>query len=319
MTTDLPARMLRLLSLLQTRREWSGVELAGRLGVTTRTIRRDIDRLRELEYPVEGTTGHAGGYRLAAGAAMPPLILDDEEATATAVALRTAAGQLAGMEETTLRALAKLEQVLPTRLRAKVAALQQATSSIEWERRGPRTDAATLAALAAACRDRETVTFDYTTRTGTVAERRADPRQLVASGGLWYLLAHDHARDDWRIYRLDRITALAPTRHRFTPRPVPGGDPAAYVASKIAAAPVRYRAVATVREPADALRARTRALATRVREADQNTCTVDCSGDRLTTIAQILAGLDADYTLDADEAVRDHLRTAARRTLEATA
>lgn len=317
MTTDLPARMLRLLSLLQTRREWSGAELAERLGVTGRTVRRDIERLRDLGYPVEGTTGHAGGYRLASGAAMPPLILDDDEATATAVALRTAAGYLTGMEETTLRALAKLEQVLPARLRTQVAALQQSTATIEWERRGPRTDPATLTALAAACRDQETVTFAYTTRTGHSAGRRADPHHLVASGGLWYLLAHDHARDDWRIYRLDRVTDLVPTRHRFTPRLVPGHDPAAYVAGKIAAAPVRHRAVATVREPADTVRRRTWALATRIRPAGPDACTVDCSGDHLPSIAQLLAGLDADYTLDADEPVRRHLRTAARRALDA--
>ncbi|MGK5632144.1 helix-turn-helix transcriptional regulator, partial [Streptomyces sp. URMC 123] len=190
MTTDLPARMLRLLSLLQTRREWSGTELAERLGVTTRTIRRDIDRLRDLGYPVDGTTGHAGGYRLASGAAMPPLLLDDEEATATAVALRTAAGHLTGMEETALRALAKLEQVLPHRLRTQVAALQQTTATITWTAGGPRTDPATLSVLAAACRDHETVTFDYTTRHGASASRRVEPHHLVASGGLWYLLAH---------------------------------------------------------------------------------------------------------------------------------
>ncbi|MFI5866359.1 helix-turn-helix transcriptional regulator [Streptomyces sp. NPDC051546] len=316
MTTDLPARMLRLLSLLQTRREWSGGELAGRLGVTTRTVRRDIDRLRELDYPVEGTTGRAGGYRLAAGAAMPPLIFDDEEATATAVALRTAAGQLTGMEETTLRALAKLEQVLPARLRAQVAALQQSTATIEWERRVPRADPATLAALAAACRDREIVTFAYTTRTGHDAGRRVDPHHLVASGGLWYLLAHDRDRQDWRVFRLDRIADLTAARHRYAPRPVPGGDPAVYVAGKIASAPVRYRAIATVREPADEVRRRTRNLATRIQSDGPGRCTVDCSGDYLPGIVQILTGLDADYTLDADDAVRDHLRATARRALD---
>ncbi|MEU7696688.1 YafY family protein [Streptomyces sp. NPDC039028] len=318
MTTDLPARMLRLLSLLQTRREWSGAELAERLGVTTRTVRRDIDRLRELEYPVEGTTGHAGGYRLAAGAAMPPLVLDDDEATATAVALRTAAGQLTGMEETTLRALTKLEQILPARLRSQVAALQESTATIEWERRGPRTDPQILAVLAAACRDRETVTFAYTNRTGAGAERRADPHHLVASGSLWYLLAHDHRRNDWRIYRLDRITDLSPTRARFTPHSVPGQDPAAYVASRIASAPVNHRAIAVLREPADAVRRRTFALGTRIRETGPDTCTVDCSDDHLPRIAQILAGLGSDYTLDADDTVRAYLRTAALRALAAT-
>ncbi|WP_370417696.1 helix-turn-helix transcriptional regulator [Streptomyces sp. QH1-20] len=319
MTTDMPARMLRLLSLLQTRREWSGHELAERLGVTGRTVRRDIDRLRALGYPVEATTGHAGGYRLASGTAMPPLLLDDDEAVAVAVALRTAAGGLGGIEETALRALVKLEQVLPARLRGQVGALQEATSTIAWESRGPRVDAATLTVLAAACRDHEIVTFDYTTRDGTPARRRVEPHSLVASGGLWYLLAYDTDRDDWRIYRLDRLTQPSPTGRRVPPRalPDPGPDPAAYVAAKIATAPVRYRAVAIVHASADSIRARTWALADRIRPLDENTCTVDCSADTLPRIAQTLAALDADYTLDADPAVLTHLRTTARRTLHA--
>ncbi|AEW98104.1 MULTISPECIES: helix-turn-helix transcriptional regulator [Streptomycetaceae] len=317
MTTDLPARMLRLLSLLQTRREWSGTELAERLGVTTRTIRRDIDRLRGLGYPVEGTTGHAGGYRLASGAAMPPLILDDEEAIATAVALRTAAGHLTGMEETSLRALAKLERILPARLRAQVAALHQATDTIGWEDRGPRVDPAALTTLATACRDHETVTFDYTTRDGTAARRRADPHHLVASAGLWYLLAHDTGRDDWRVYRLDRITDPVPTRHRFTPRPVPGHDPADYVAQKIATAPARYRALATVHAPADTIRHRTGALPARVQPLDDTTCTVDCSSDSLAHIAQALTALNADYALDADPDVTNYLHHTTERTRRA--
>ncbi|MFD3697945.1 helix-turn-helix transcriptional regulator [Streptomyces sp. NPDC058646] len=319
MTTDMPARMLRLLSLLQTRREWSGHELADRLGVTGRTVRRDIDRLRELGYPVEATTGHAGGYRLASGTAMPPLLLDDDEAVAITVALRTAAGGLGGIEETALRALAKLEQVLPARLRGQVAALQQATSTITWEGRGPRADPGTLTVLAAACRDHEIVTFDYTTRDGTPASRRTEPHSLVASGGLWYLIAHDTHRDDWRIYHLDRITSPSPTGHRVPPRalPDPGPDPAAYVAAKIATAPVRYHAVATVHAPAETVRARTWALATRIQPLDEGSCTLDCSADTLPRVAQVLATLDADYTLDADPAVVDHLHAAAQRTLRA--
>ncbi|MFI2614913.1 helix-turn-helix transcriptional regulator [Streptomyces sp. NPDC018584] len=317
MTTDLPARMLRLLSLLQTRREWSGAELAERLGVTGRTVRRDIDRLRDLDYPVEGTPGHAGGYRLASGTAMPPLLLDDDEAIVTAVALRTAAGHLTGMEDTSLRALAKLEQVLPTRLRIQVAAVQQTTATIGWETRGPRVDPDLLGSLAAACRDHETVTFDYTTRHGAAASRRTEPHHLIASGGLWYLLAHDTDRDDWRIYRLDRITNPAATRHYFTPRPVPGDDPAAYVADKIATAPARYRAIATVHAPAATIRRRTWALAGRVRPLDEAICTVDCSSNHLPAIAQTLAALDVDYVLDADPDVLDHLRETTQRTLRA--
>ncbi|MEU7648081.1 helix-turn-helix transcriptional regulator [Streptomyces huasconensis] len=318
MTSDLPARMLRLLSLLQTRREWLGAELADRLGVTGRTVRRDIDRLRELGYPVEGTTGHAGGYRLASGTAMPPLLLDDDEATATAVALRTAAGHLTGMEETALRALAKLEQVLPARLRTQVAALQQTTAAIDWESRGPRIDPELLALLAVACRDHEMIAFHYTTRGATTAApRRVEPHHLVSSGGAWYLLAHDTGKDDWRIYRLDRITAPTPLRHRFTPRPIPCGDPAAYVATKLATAPARYRAVATVQAPAETVRRRTGALPDRVTSLDGNSCTVDCSGNYLPGIAQHLAALDADYTLDADPQVIAYLRRAAERLRQA--
>jgi predicted DNA-binding transcriptional regulator YafY len=319
MSTDLLARMLRLLSLLQTRREWSGTELAGRLGVTVRTVRRDIDRLRELGYPVEGTTGHAGGYGLAAGTDMPPLLLDNGEAVTIAVALTTAAGELTGMEETALRALAKLEQVLPRRLRGQVTALREATADITWPAYGPRAEPATLTVLAAACRDHEIVTFDYTTRDGTPGPRRAEPQHLISSGGLWYLLAHDTHKNDWRIYRIDRITRPIPTGHRVPRRSLPGGNPAAFVADKIATAPARYRAVATVHAPADTVRARTwGALPGRIRPVDATSCTLDVSGDYLPRIAGILTGLDCDYTIDADPAVLDHLRAAGHRTLHAT-
>ncbi|MEU8438048.1 WYL domain-containing protein [Streptomyces sp. NPDC029216] len=324
MTSNMTARMLRLLSLLQTRREWSGADLAGRLEVTVRTVRRDIDRLRELGYPVDSVRGHAGGYRLAAGAELPPLLLDDEEAVAIAVALRTAAGSgLSGVEESALRALGKLEQVLPRRLRGQAAALQSALAGIDWEAgRGPRADPALLALLAVACRDHEVIGFDYTARhsagAGAAVRRRAEPCHLVASGGLWYLLAHDTDRDDWRLFRLDRITGAVPTGRRVPPRPVPGGDAAAYVAARLSAAPARYRAVAVVQAPADRIRALVPGLATRLTPLDDTTCRVDASDDRLPRIARTLAGLDADYTLDADPEVVAHLRRAARRAMAAT-
>ncbi|MEV5378916.1 YafY family protein [Streptomyces nondiastaticus] len=304
---------------LQTRREWSGADLAERLSVTVRTVRRDIDRLRELGYPVDSTRGHAGGYRLAPGTDLPPLLLDDE-AVAIAVALRTATSSgLSGVEESALRALGKLEQVLPRRLRGQVAALQASLAGITWEDRGPRADPALLAGLAVACRDHEVITFGYTTRHGTAALRRAEPCHLVDSGGLWYLLAHDAGKDDWRLFRLDRISDLTPTGRRVPSRPVPGDDPAAFVASRLSAAPTRYRAVATVRAPADRIRARTRGLGTRLKPVDDHTCVVDVSDDHLPRIAQTLAGLDAEYALDADPDVLAHLRTAAHRALRATA
>ncbi|MEW1635969.1 WYL domain-containing protein [Streptomyces sp. NPDC093801] len=318
MTSDMTARMLRLLSLLQTRREWSGPDLADRLQVTVRTVRRDIDRLRGMGYPVDSTRGHAGGYRLAAGTDLPPLLLDDAEAVAVAVALRTAAGGLTGIEETALQALAKLEQVLPRRLRTQVTALQRSLAGIAWETRGPRADPALLATLAVACRDHEIITFDHTARTGTTLPRRVEPQHLVASGDLWYLLAHDRDRDDWRIFRLDRITGAATTGHRVPARDLPGEDPAAFVAARLSAAPTRHRAVATVRASADRVRTRTRHPAGRIRPLDGATCLVDASDDSLTRIARTLAGLPADYTLDADPDVLDHLRTTAHRTLHAT-
>lgn len=311
MTSDMTVRMLRLLSLLQTRREWPGTDLADRLEVTVRTVRRDIDRLRQLGYPVDSTRGHAGGYRLGAGTDLPPLLLDDEEAVAVTVALRTAAGSLTGMEETALRALAKLEQVLPRRLRGRVGALQSTLAGITWQDRGPRIDPALLTTLAVACRDHEVLTFTYTARRGPAAHRRVEPCHLVASGGLWYLLAHDTAKDDWRLFRLDRITEPAATGRRVPAREVPGGDPAAFTAERLTAAPVRYRAVATVETPADALRH----LGTRVRPVTAATCRVDASDDFLPRVAATLAGLDADYALDADPAVLAHLRAAAHRML----
>ncbi|MEU4995801.1 WYL domain-containing protein [Streptomyces sp. NPDC021622] len=317
MTSDMTARMLRLLSLLQTRREWSGSDLADRLQVTVRTVRRDIDRLRDLGYPVDSARGHAGGYRLAPGTDLPPLLLDDDEAVAIAVALRTAAGGLTGIEETALRALAKLELVLPRRLRGQVTALQGAVAGIAWDDRGPRADPALLAALAVACRDHEVLTFDYTTRTGATTPRRVEPQHLVASGPLWYLLAHDTAKNDWRVFRLDRITGPTGTGRRVPARDLPGDDPAAFVADRLSAAPTRHRAVATVQAPADHVRAHTRGLATRIRPLDEGRCLVDVSDDSLTRIAQTLAGLTADYTLDADPDVVDHLRAAARRALHA--
>ncbi|MEU6877428.1 YafY family protein [Streptomyces sp. NPDC046712] len=318
MTSDTTARMLRLLSLLQTRREWPGLDLAERLGVTVRTVRRDIDRLRELGYPVDSARGHGGGYRLASGTDLPPLLLDDEEAVAVAVALRTAAGGLTGIEETALRASAKLEQVLPRRLRGRVTALQGAVAGITWEDRGPRADPALLASLAVACRDHEIIGFDYTTRDGATASRRVEPCHLLASGSLWYLLAHDTARDDWRVYRLDRISHPTPTGRRVPPRQVPGDDPAAFVAQRLSAAPTRHRAVATVQASADHVRAHTRGLGTRIRPAgDGTTCLVDASDDSLTRIAQTLAALPVDYTLDADPDVVRHLRATADRALRA--
>ena len=226
------ARLLALLSLLQVRREWTGQELADRLEVTPRTIRRDVDKLRSLGYPVEAAPGVAGGYRLSAGGELPPLLLDDAEAVAVAVGLRTAAsGSIAGIEETSVRALAKLEQVLPSRLRRRVSALSNATSAFAID--GPRIDADVLATLASACRDGSRLQFPYVARDDKASRRNIEPAAVVYSGHRWYLVAFDLDRDDWRTFRLDRIKGRVREAGRGRRRTVPGGDPAAYVQQQL--------------------------------------------------------------------------------------
>jgi predicted DNA-binding transcriptional regulator YafY len=204
---DTSVRLLRLLSLLQARRDWSGADLAGRLGVTTRTVRNDIERLRILGYEVRSSTGITGGYRLAPGSAMPPLLLDDEEVVAVGLGLRAAAaGTVTGIEEMSLRALTKLEQTLPARLRHRLDALRHATVSAAAG--GPTVDSETLTVIAGACRDQELLRFDYQGRDGDASVRRVEPHRLVYTGRRWYLLAWDTDRADWRTFRADRIRPL---------------------------------------------------------------------------------------------------------------
>lgn len=239
------ARMLRLLSLLQTHRYWPGGELAERLEVSPRTLRRDIDRLRELGYDVDASRGVAGGYQLRAGTALPPLLLEDDEAVAIGVALHTAAsGAVAGMEETSVQALAKLIALLPPRLRRRVEALRTQTDSVPWGA-GPQVDAATLAVLAQACRDDDVVRFDYAGRApadrpATPVPRRVEPHRLVSLGRRWYLVGYDRDRQDWRSFRVDRVRNPAVTGQRFRPRPLPAEDAPAFVRAGIESMPHRY-------------------------------------------------------------------------------
>ncbi|MFD3743547.1 helix-turn-helix transcriptional regulator [Nocardia sp. NPDC058633] len=227
--TDTAARLLRLLSLLQMPREWPGSELADRLGVTDRTVRRDVDRLRELGYPVVAAMGAAGGYRLTAGSALPPLILDADEAVAVAVGLRVAAGQaVAGIEDASVRALTKLEQVLPAALRRRVRTVGSAVAVRVGD--GPTVDPELLTTLAAAVTNRERLRFTYRDATGTESRRHAEPVGVAAAGRRWYLVAYDLDRDAWRTYRADRIDNPHPTGARITPRDLPAADPADYVA-----------------------------------------------------------------------------------------
>ncbi|MFF4774510.1 helix-turn-helix transcriptional regulator [Microtetraspora fusca] len=234
------ARLLALLSLLQRRRDWPGQELAERLEVSPRTVRRDVDRLRELGYPIVTTKGPDGGYRLGAGTELPPLLFDDDQAVALAVALQTAAATGAGIEEAAARALSTVRQVMPARLRHRVDSLQVTAVERPGIRPNPQADPQVLVAVSAAVRAREVLRFDYAPVSPAEADadpagpppRRVQPHHLVTWGGRWYLVAWDLDRDDWRTFRVDRITPRTPTGPRFTPRELPGGDVAAFVAAR---------------------------------------------------------------------------------------
>ncbi|MEU6374314.1 WYL domain-containing protein [Streptomyces sp. NPDC046909] len=229
MTTDTPGRLLQLLSLLQTPREWPGGELSERLGVSRRTIRRDIDRLRELGYPVQATKGSDGGYRLVAGKAMPPLVLDDEEAVAIAVGLRAGAGHaVEGVDEASVRALAKLEQVLPSRLRHRVSTLQAATTPLT-SGDGASIAPETLTVMASTVAGRERLRFAYQARDGVESRRVVEPYRLVSNGRRWYLVAYDLDRGDWRTFRVDRVSEPFATGARFAARELPTGSAAEYL------------------------------------------------------------------------------------------
>jgi predicted DNA-binding transcriptional regulator YafY len=292
------ARLLRLLSLLQTRRDWTGAELAERLGVSGRTVRTDVDRLRRLGYPVIGARGVVGGYRLGAGAALPPLLLDDDEAVAVTIGLRTAAGgAIAGIEEASLRALAKLEQVLPVRLRRRVGSLQAYTVAVPRDSPGPVVDPGLLATLAGACRDSEGLRFDYADHAGTDSRRAVEPYRLVNWGRRWYLLAYDLGRDDWRTFRVDRIRLRTPNNPRFTPRELPTEDVAAYVSGRVSAAAWRHTAAVTVHAPAAVVADRINPAVGTVEARDEHSCILHTGADSVETLAVHLGLLDADFTV----------------------
>jgi predicted DNA-binding transcriptional regulator YafY len=281
------ARLLRLLSLLQSRRDWTGTELAVRLGVGLRTVRRDIDRLRDLGYPVDATPGVAGGYRLGVGAAVPPLLLDDEEAVAVAISLHTATtGSVAGLEETSLRALTKLQQMLPSRLRHRISAFQTTTVPLAGPGSRPdRADPDLLTAVAAACRDQRRLRLRYPGRDGLVT-RDVEPHRLVHTPRRWYLLAWDVDRRDWRTFRVDRIQGpLGPPGARFTPRQLPSDDVAAYVSQSISSAPYRYQARILFQAPREAVAQRSSPTAGRLEAVDQHTCILHTGSNSLDELA----------------------------------
>ncbi|HTS75058.1 MAG TPA: YafY family protein [Bryobacteraceae bacterium] len=291
---DTSARLLRLLSLFQARRYWSGAELSGRLEVTARTLRRDVDRLRSLGYPVNSTSGIAGGYQLGSGATLPPLLLDDEEAVAVVLGLRTAAsGMVSGIEEASVRALAKLEQVLPSRLRGHVAAL--GSSIVPLPHAGPKVDARLLAALAAACRDSRILRFQYQSREGTSSLRETEPHRLVHTGHRWYLAAWDVNRNNWRTFRVDRIDGRPSAGARFTPRKAPEGDFAVYVRRSIAAAPYPYQAKLKLYVSISAAAQRIPPAAAILEEIDEGSCMLHLGAGSLEGLCLYLGMLGFEF------------------------
>ncbi|MFC8598077.1 helix-turn-helix transcriptional regulator [Isoptericola sp. NPDC057191] len=285
------ARLLQLLSLLQLRRDWTSTELADRLDVSTRTVRTDIGKLRSLGYPVEARPGVAGGYRLAAGTAMPPLVLDDDEAVAVAVGLGVVATHGLGAEETSLTALAKLEQVLPARLRARVEAVRDATSVVP--RAGTVLDPAVLSAVAAAIRAAERLRFGYTSHDGTASVRYVEPHRVVSWGARWFLLAWDLDRLDWRVFRVDRMEPRAPTGARFRRREIPEDAVVEHVVGRVRRATWRYRARLRVHAPAAEVAVRIGAPLD-ITEDGPAACRVGVGSDDPDRLALWIAQLGAD-------------------------
>jgi predicted DNA-binding transcriptional regulator YafY len=315
--TETSSRLLELLALLQARRDWGGAELAERLGVSRRTVRRDVERLRGLGYPVESLTGPAGGYRLSAGAAMPPLLLDDDEAIAIAVGLGTAArSSVTGIEETAVRALVKLEQVLPAHLRRRVRALGSATVSPPVP--GPTVDPRHLTVIAATCRDSECLRFAYRSRDGADTRREVEPHSLVNLGRRWYLAAWDRKREDWRTFRLDRVSRPASMGVRFAPRELPVKDAAAYVEQSISRAPTRYEASVTLHAPAEEISRRMPWYGGSLDPIDDRTCRLHTGDDDIGWLAIRIAMLGVDFEVDGPPELVEQFGVLSKRLRQAT-
>jgi predicted DNA-binding transcriptional regulator YafY len=307
------SRLLRLLSLLQTPRDWTGSELADRLEVSPRTVRNDIERLRDLGYPVHATRGSVGGYRLEAGASMPPLLLDDEEAVAVAIGLRTATGgAVTGIEETSLRALAKLEQVLPPRLRRQVSTLQRATLNVRRVG-GPTVDPAMLSELARICRERQSLRFDYSDRRQAASQRRVEPQRIVNAGQRWYLVAWDMDRHDWRTFRVDRIRGGMSPGPRFTPRPITDAEVEALVARGVPPSARTYQARVTVHVPAERLAERIGPWIGTITAVDDGSCVLETGADSAEALAGYLGMLGADFSVSEPPELVEALRGLAAR------
>lgn len=307
------SRLLRVLSLLQTRSHWAGPELAERLAVHPRTLRRDIDRLRQLGYPIHASSGVAGGYAFRAGQTLPPLLLDDEEALAVAIALQiAAAGTVSGVEESSLRALVKLEQVMPTRLRRRTGALRSAIVPVQ--RMGPTIDASVLATLATACRDQLQVGFSYRDLRGQASVRQVQPHGLVHTGHHWYLVAWDPARDDWRTFRIDRVQGTPRTGAHFAPRPPPAGDLRAYVTGAMAGVHQQgEQARVVLHQPREVMAKTIPPSAATLEAIDDAHCLMLCGTGQLDSLVYWLMALDVEFDVLEPPALKERLRRASER------
>jgi predicted DNA-binding transcriptional regulator YafY len=305
------ARMLRLLSLLQTHRYWPGGELADRLEVSPRTLRRDVDRLRELGYVVDAVRGVAGGYQLRAGGQLPPLLLEDEEAVAVAVSLQSsAAGGTPGMEETSVQALSKVIALMPPRLRRQMDALRSQTERLPGSG-GPALDPALLSTLAQACRDSEPIHFTYAARDADPTDRWVEPHRMVSMGRRWYLVAYDRDRQDWRSFRVDRISEPRTSGQTFRPRALPADDALSFVQAGIRRMPQRY-AVRVVFD-ADAEHVATLVGRWATVSGTGTRAVLEMNVDSLEWPVYMLANIDADFTVESPpELVEAAARTAAR-------
>ncbi|MEV0679495.1 YafY family protein [Actinosynnema sp. NPDC050436] len=309
------ARLLKLLSLLQVRRDWTGADLAARLKVDVRTVRRDVDKLRSLGYPVNAAPGVSGGYQLGAGAELPPLLLDDDEAVAVAVGLRTAAnGTVSGIEETSVRALAKLEQVLPSRLRRRVNALQEHTISLTPT--VARVDSRTLTAIAGACRDHQRLRFPYAGREGD-SKRHVEPLGLAHTGRRWYLVAWDVDKEDWRTFRVDRITEEPTVAARFTPREPPAEDLALYVSRQLSVAPYTHQAKLVMHAPLDVVAARASWSSVHLERIDDERTLLTVGSPSLEEIGLWIGMFGIDFDVLEPPELAEHLRVLGERFLGA--
>jgi predicted DNA-binding transcriptional regulator YafY len=291
------ARLLRLLTMLQSRRSWAGPDLAERLEVTARTLRRDVDRLRSLGYPVHSTSGTAGGYSLGAGASLPPLMLEDDEGIAVALALQIAAGgSIGGIEDAAQRALSKLEQVLPNRLRRRIKTMR--SSIVRLSDSGPTVDLSAVAALASACEAQREIAFDYNDHHARVSQRQVEPHRLVHMGRRWYLVAWDKVRADWRTFRIDRICLPFESGATFASRSAPDDDVGAFVSRSVSSGPYPYRVQVAMRAPLAAVRERIPASSATLEVIDARRCRLRTGGHTLEGIAIWLACTGFDFDVE---------------------